>query len=130
MTVKDNADDAATGLLKLHTRRDLDDAGTPRMTQAMLRVIAGPARDAHDADGASERDELADLDQQRKAAALARLEAEHARLYGIIFLTDVRGLSLRATGCYLDMDHHTVTKHRGRAIGLIRAWCADERQAG
>ncbi len=75
-------------------------------------------------------DELADLDAERQAAALARLQVEHAKLYGIIFLTDVRRLSLRATGRYLAMDHHTVVKYRGRAIALIRAWCTDERQAG
>jgi hypothetical protein len=74
-------------------------------------------------------DELVDLDQARQAVALARLEAEQPLLYGVVFLTDYRALSLRATGRHLGMDHHTVTKHRGRAIGLIRAWCADERQA-
>lgn len=74
--------------------------------------------------------ELADLDAERQAAALARLQVEHAKLYGVVFLTDVRGLSLRATGRYLAMDHHTIVKHRGRAIALIRAWCADEQQVG
>ncbi len=75
-------------------------------------------------------DELADLDDERKGAALARLEVEQPLLFGVVFLTDYRALSLRETGRHLGMDHHTITKHRGRAIALIRAWCTDERQAG
>jgi len=73
--------------------------------------------------------EMADLDDERKGAALARLREEHGRLYGVLFLTDLQGLSLRATGRHLGMDHHTVVKHRGRAIALIRAWSTDDRQA-
>ncbi len=75
-------------------------------------------------------DELGDLDDERQAAALARLQVEHARLYGVLFLTDVRGLSLRETGRYLGMDHKTVRRHRAKGMAHIMAWCADERQAG
>jgi len=132
MTVKDNADDAATGILKLHSRRALADDGRPRMTRKMLQLIAGAEQDTSDAgNGADgEHDELADLDQERKATALARLQEEYPHLYGIVYLTDYRALSLRAIGRCLGLDHHTVKKHRGQAVALMRAWCADERQAG
>ncbi len=99
----------------------------PDFVEHLDRVRAQAAlMDAQDA----ACDELADIDEERQAAAMARLQVEHARLYGVLYLTDMRGLSLRATGRYLGVDHHTVTKHRGRAIALIRGWCADERQAG
>jgi len=64
-----------------------------------------------------------------KAAALARLKEEHASLYGVLFLTEYRGLSLRATGRCLSMDHHTVKKYRGQAVAHVRAWSSDTRQA-
>ncbi len=115
--------------LKMHSHHDLDDAGTPRMTQAMLRVIAGPARDVLDAASDSERDELTDLDQQRKARALARLQAEHPQLYGIVYLVDHRGLSLRSVGRHLNLDHHTVGRHRDKGLAYVRDWCSDTRQA-
>jgi len=115
--------------LKMHSHHDLDDAGTPRMTQAMLRVIAGPARDVLDAASDSERDELTDLDQQRKARALARLQAEHPQLYGIVYLVDHRGLSLRSVGRHLHMSHPTVGKHRDTALATVRAWCVDREDA-
>ncbi len=127
---KDVSDDAAHNVLKLHSHHDLDDAGAPRMTRAMeWYITASSSMSGGVVDAESERDELADLDEARQAAALARLEVEQPLLYGVVFLTDYRALSLRATGRHLGMDHHTVTKHRGRAIGLIRAWCAGERQA-
>lgn len=88
--------------LKLHSHYDLADDGAPRMTQAMLRVIAGPAQDALDAASDSERGELTDLDQQREARALARLQAEHPQLYGIVYLVDHPGLSLRSVGAALE----------------------------
>ncbi len=119
--------------LKLHNRRTLDEAGVPAMTEAMARYITACSPmpgGVVDAERACECDELGDLDDEQQAAALARLQVEHARLYGVLFLTDMRGLSFRATGRYLGVDHHTVVKHRGRAIALIRAWCTDERQAG
>jgi DNA-directed RNA polymerase specialized sigma24 family protein len=114
--------------LKLHTHHDLAADGAPRMTKAMERYIARPQARVEPSD--SEDVRLDDLQQEHREAALTRLQVEHARLYGVLFLTDLRGLSLRATGRCLGMDHHTVTKHRGRAIALIRAWSTDELQAG
>ena len=103
--------------------------GTPRMSDAMEAYItADSSTPGRITDG--EPLPFDDLDEEQQAAALARLQVEHARLFGVLFLTDVWGLSLRATGRYLGVDHHTVVKHRGRAIALIRAWCAEERQAG
>ncbi len=104
--------------------------GGPRWSEAAENYLDRVRVQANSADAEKVAcDELADIDEERQAAALARLQVEHARLFGVLFLTDMRGLSLRATGRHLGMDHHTVTKHRGRAIALIRAWCQDERQA-
>jgi len=135
MTVKDNADDAATGILKLHSRRALAGDGRPAMTRKMLRLIGGAVGSAEEdepdggngADG--ECDALADLDQERKAAALARLQAEHPQLYGIVYLVDQRGLSLRSVGRHLHMSHPTVGKHRDTALATVRAWCVDREDA-
>ncbi len=74
-------------------------------------------------------DELADLDAERKAIALARLEAEHPDLYGVVWLVDYRGMSLRATGRCLKMSHPTVGKHRAVAFAKVRAWCTDIQDA-
>jgi len=79
--------------------------------------------------GDSERDELADLDAERKAAALARLQEEHPHLYGIVYLVDHRGLSLRSVGRHLHMSHPTVGKHRDTALATVRAWCVDREDA-
>jgi len=127
---KDMSNDAAHSILKLHSRRALADDGRPRMTRKMLQLIGGAEEDGPDVGADGAHDELADLDQERKAQALARLQEEHPRLYGIVYLTDYRALSLRAIGRCLGLDHHTVKKHRGQAVALMRAWCADERQAG
>jgi len=117
--------------LKLHSRRERDDAGVPKMTRGMEWYIAASSPMSGGViDAEREHDELADLDEERQAVALARLEVEQPLLFGVVFLTDYRALSLRATGRHLGMDHHTVTKHRGRAIALIRAWSTDELQAG
>ncbi len=70
-------------------------------------------------------DALADIDEEMKEAALARLQVEHARLYGVLFLTDIRKLSLRETGRCLKMSHPTVGKHRDTALAKVRAWCVD-----
>jgi len=116
--------------LKLHSHRALADDGAPRMTAAMLRVItASSSMSGCPTNGDSERDELADLDEERKAAALARLEAEHPDLYGVVWLVDYRGLSLRATGRCLKMTHPTVGKHRAIALATVRAWCVDRENA-
>ncbi len=115
--------------LKLHSRRDLADDGAPRMTGAMLRVIAGREQDASDAGDDDAHDELADLDQERKARALARLQVEHPALYGIVYLVDDRGLSLRSVGRHLNLDHHTVGRHRDKGLAYVRDWCSDTRQA-
>jgi len=129
MTVKDNADDAATGILKLHSRRALACDGRPRMTRQALRAIAGPEQDASDAGDDDAHDELADLDEERKAASLARLQEEHLHLYGIVYLVDQRGLSLRSVGRHLHMSHPTVGKHRDTALAKVRAWCVDREDA-
>jgi len=131
MTVKDNADDTATGLLKIHTRRALADDGRPAMTRKMLRLIGGAEEDDPDAGNGDdgECDELADLDQERKVVALARLHVEHPALYGIIYLVDHRGLSLRSVGRHLNLDHHTVGRHRDKGLAYVRDWCSDTRQA-
>jgi len=114
--------------VKLHSPRDLAADGTPRMTGAMEAYICRPHDRVKRPD--SEDVRLDDLQDAQREAALTRLQVEHARLYGVLFLTDIRKLSLRATGRHLGMDHHTIVKHRRRAIGLIRAWSTDERQAG
>ncbi len=129
MTVKDNADDTATGILKLHSRRALADDGRPRMTRKMLQLIGGAEEDGPDVGADRECDELADLDQERKAQALARLQAEHPHLYGIVYLVDQRGLSLRSVGRHLHMSHPTVGKHRDTALATVRAWCTDIQDA-
>jgi len=117
--------------LKLHSRRELACDGRPAMTRKMLQLIAGAEQDTSDAgNGADgEHDELADLDQERKAAALARLQAEHPQLYGIVYLVDQRGLSLRSVGRHLHMSHPTVGKHRDTALATVRAWCVDREDA-
>lgn len=115
--------------VKLHSHRDLADDGAPRMTRAMEAYItASSSMSGRPADG--EDSPLADLDEGQKAAALVRLKEEHARLYGVLFLTDLRGLSLRETGRYLGLDHKTVKRHRAKGMAHMRAWCQDERQAG
>jgi len=114
--------------LKLHSHHDLAADGAPRMTASMERYISRPQARVEPSD--SEDVRLDDLQEEQREAVLTRLKEEHGRLYGVLFLTDLRGLSLRATGRHLGMDHHTVVKHRGRAIALIRAWSTDERQAG
>jgi DNA-directed RNA polymerase specialized sigma24 family protein len=88
-----------------------------------------PEEDVLDAASDSERDELADLDQQREAVALARLEAEHPDLYGVVWLVDYRGLSLRETGRCLKKSHPTVSKHHAVALAKVRAWCTDIQDA-
>jgi len=117
--------------LKLHSRCELACDGRPAMTRKMLQLIAGAEQDTSDAgNGADgEHDELADLDQERKAAALARLQAEHPQLYGIVYLVDQRGLSLRSVGRHLHMSHPTVGKHRDTALATVRAWCTDIQDA-
>jgi len=131
MMVKDNADDTATDLLKIHTRRALADDGRPRMTRKMLQLIGGAEEDGPDAGNGDdgECDELADLDQEQKVVALARLQVEHPALYGIIYLVDHRGLSLRSVGRHLNLDHHTVGRHRDKGLAYVRDWCSDTRQA-
>ncbi len=117
--------------LKLHTRRTLDDAGVPAMTRQALHYLC-PERDDPDVGattGDSEQDDLADLDDERKGAALIRLEREDPELYGILYLVDHRGLSLRAVGRHLGLTHPTVSKRRGRALALVRAWCRDMQEA-
>ncbi len=129
MTTQDTArrDDTAEPV-KLHSHRDLNDAGAPRMTRAMEAYItASSSMSGRPADG--EDSPLADLDEERRTIALVRLKEEHARLYGVLFLTDLRGLSLRETGRCLDLDHKTVKRHRAKGIAHLRAWCQDDRQA-
>jgi len=128
---KEMSNDAAHSLVKLHSRRELACDGRPRMTRKMLRLIGGPEEDGPDAgNGADgECDELADLNQERKAQALARLQAEHPQLYGIVYLVDHRGLSLRSVGRHLNLDHHTVGRHRDKGLAYVRDWCQGERQA-
>lgn len=115
--------------LKLHSHRGLADDGAPRMTRAMEAYItttsSAPNRTAE-----SEDSPLDDLQDEQQEAALARLQVEHARLYGVIFLTDIRKLSLRETGRHLGLDHKTVKRHRVKGIAHLRAWCTDERHAG
>jgi len=115
--------------VKLHSHRDLADDGTPRMTRAMEAYITANSS-ASGRTAESEDSPFNDLDEEQKAAALVRLKEEHARLYGVLFLTDLRGLSLRETGRCLGLDHKTVKRHRAKGVAHIRAWCADERQAG
>ncbi len=115
--------------LKLHSRRALADDGRPRMTRKMLQLIAGAEQDTSDAGDEDTHDELADLDTERKVAALARLQAEHPQLYGIVYLVDQRGLSLRSVGRHLHMSHPTVGKHRETALATVRAWCVDREDA-
>lgn len=121
--------------LKLHSRRELSDDGRPRMTRQALRAIAGAVGGAEEdepdgGDGVDgECDALADLDEERKAVALARLQVEHPQLYGIVYLVDHRGLSLRAVGRHLHMSHPTVGKHRDTALATVRAWCVDREHA-
>ena len=126
---KDMSNDAAHNILKLHSRRELACDGRPAMTRKMLRAIAGSERDAPDAGADGEHDELVDLDEERKAAALARLQEEHPHLYGIVYLVDHRGLSLRSVGRHLNLDHHTVGRHRDKGRAYVRDWCGDTRQA-
>ncbi len=126
---KDMSNDAAHNILKLHSRRELARDGRPAMTRKMLRAIAGSERDAPDAGADGEYDELADFDQQRKARALARLQVEHPALYGVVWLVDYRGLSLRETGRCLKMSHPTVSKHRAVAFAKVREWCTDMQDA-
>jgi len=132
---KDMSNDAAPNILKLHSHRDLADDGAPRMTRKMLQLIGGAVggaeEDDPDAGNGADRecDELADLDQERKAQALARLQAEHPQLYGIVYLVDQRGLSLRSVGRHLHMSHPTVGKHRDTALATVRAWCTDIQDA-
>lgn len=117
--------------LKIHTRRALADDGRPRMTRKMLQLIGGAEEDGPDAGNGDdgECDELADLDLEQKAVALARLQVEHPQLYGIVYLVDHRGLSLRAVGRHLHMSHPTVGKHRDTALAKVRAWCVDREDA-
>ncbi len=128
---KEMSNDAAHSILKMHSRRALAGDGRPAMTHKMLRLIGGAEEDDPDAgNGADgECDELADLDQERKAQALARLQAEHPQLYGIVYLVDHRGLSLRSVGRHLNLDHHTVGRHRDKGLAYVRDWCSDTRQA-
>jgi len=126
---KDMSNDAAHSILKLHSRRALADDGRPRMTRKMLQLIGGAEEDGPDVGADGAHDELADLDQERKAAALARLQAEHPQLYGIVYLVDQRGLSLRSVGRHLHMSHPTVGKHRDTALATVRAWCVDREDA-
>ncbi len=104
--------------------------GGPRWSEAAENYLDRVGVQVNSADAEKTAcDELGDLDDERQAA-LARLQVEHARLFGVIFLTDVRGLSLRETGRYLGMDHKTVRRHRAKGMAHIMAWCANERQAG
>ncbi len=121
--------------LKLHSRRELACDGRTAMTRKMLQLIGGAVGGAEEDDpdagaGADgECDELADLNQERKAQAMARLQAEHPQLYGIVYLVDHRGLSLRSVGRHLHMSHPTVGKHRDTALATVRAWCVDREDA-
>jgi len=115
--------------LKLHSHRDLADDGAPRMTGAMECYICRPQARVEPSDS-GEDVRLDDLQDEQREAALARLQVEHARLYGVIFLTDIRKLSLRETGRHLGLDHKTVKRHRVKGIAHLRAWCTDERHAG
>lgn len=130
MTINDANHDEP---LKLHSHRDLADDGTPKMTKAMEAYLDARRRaDETKADGDAESGPAlrSDLAEERRTAALARLERDHARLYGVIYLTDLRGLSMRATGRLLQLDHHTIQKHRAKALALVEGWCGEERQAG
>ncbi len=125
---RNNASDHAEPL-KLHSRRELADDGAPRMTQTMECYICQPQARVEPSDS-GEDVRLDDLQDEQREAALTRLQVEHARLYGVVFLTDIRKLSLRATGRCLNMDHKTVKRHRAKGIAHLRAWCTDERPAG
>ncbi len=118
------------GITHLHSRHHLADDGAPQMTEAWLtRLNRNSSVPAADDKGEGDAATLDDLDVDRKDEALARLRDDYALLYGVVYLTDLRGLSLRETGRHLNLNHETVKKHRARAVAYVRALCGDTRQA-
>lgn len=119
------------GITHLHSRHHLADDDAPQMTEAWLtrlnRNSSVPAAD--DDKGEGDAVTLNDLDADRKDEALARLRDDHPPLYGVVYLTDLRGLSFRETGRHLNLNHETVKKHRAMAVAYVRALCGDTRQA-
>jgi DNA-directed RNA polymerase specialized sigma24 family protein len=123
--------DNQSGILRLHSHRTLADDGAPQMTEAWLtRLNRNSSGLAADDKGEGDAATLDDLDVDRKEAALARLRDDYALLYGVVYLTDLRGLSLRETGRHLRLDHKTVKRHRAKGVAYVRALCNEERRAG
>lgn len=122
--------DNQSGILRLHSHRTLADDGAPQMTEAWLtRLNRNSSSLAADDKGEGDAATLDDLDADRKEAALARLRDDYALLYGVVYLTDLRGLSLRETGRHLRLDHKTVKRHRAKGVAYVRALRNEERRA-
>jgi len=114
MTVKDNADDAATGILKLHSRRELARDGAPRMTRAMEAYIAQPHERVK---------RPGDLPAPLALpAAWARLQAQEPRLARTVAATVMQGLSPRKAAPGLGLCFKTVSTDKGAGMAQLKVW--------
>jgi len=97
--------------VKLHSHRDLDDAGVLRMTRAM---------EAH-------LDRMCGLsaitDAQRLRAAMARLACEYPDLHAAVILMGQPKATVRSVGALIGVSGKTVCKRHNRGLDKLRAWC-------
>lgn len=101
---------------KLHVRSLLDGGGTPRLTDAFLRLLSGPEGNGTEAERAER--------VTRVTLAWDRLEREHPDQHAALLLTMGHQLKLRQAGRRLGRHHDTVRKLRDAALDNLRDWCA------
>jgi len=114
MTPKGQAVDAANGILKLHSHRDLDDAGVPRMTRAMEVYICQP----HD-----HVKRPGDLPAPLSVAgAWAKLYAEEPPLAAAVERTVIDGLTVRDAAPLLGCGSATAARRKGAGLAALSIW--------
>jgi len=100
--------------LKLHTHRDLDDTGTPRMTGAMEAYICRPHERVT---------RPGDLPAPLSVAgAWARLQAQEPRLARTVAATVMQGLSPRKAAPGLGLCFKTVSTDKGAGVAQLEVW--------
>jgi hypothetical protein len=100
--------------LKLHSHRDLDDDGAPRMTRAMERYIARPqARVTRPGDLPA---------PLSFADAWARLHAEEPPLAAAVEQTVIHRLTVRAAAPVLGCCSATAARRKGAGLAALSIW--------
>lgn len=100
--------------LKLHSHRALDDAGTPRMTEAMARCIArSPEPQPRRGDPPT---------PLSFADAWARLRNEEPPLAAAVTQTVIHRLTVRDAGPVLGCGSATAARRKGAGLAALSIW--------